>query len=127
LVVFYPKTAVPLAVPLCCFKVSLIIDPTNKELMSKQQYRSEMGIMADILGVTMDGGIQGVIVSAISRRANLSHYAVLDKCQKLIDAGLVDSMKDNRNRLFMITEKGIRFFQEFQRFQSLVQSMNLRY
>ncbi|MGQ0638198.1 MAG: winged helix-turn-helix domain-containing protein [Nitrososphaerota archaeon] len=95
--------------------------------MSKQQYRSEMGIMADILGVTMDGGTQGVIVSAISRRANLSHYAVLDKCQKLIDAGLVDSMKDSRNRLFVITEKGIKFFQEFQRFQSLVQSMNLRY
>lgn len=86
-----------------------------------------MGIIADILGVTMDGGLQGVIVSAISRRANLSHYAVLEKCQKLIDAGLVQSMKDNRNRLFVITEKGIRFFQEFQKFQSLVQSMNLRY
>ena len=86
-----------------------------------------MGIIADILGVTMDGGTQGVIVSAISRRANLSHYAVLDKCQKLIEAGLVDSMKDNRNRLFMITEKGIKFFQEFQKFQNLVQSMNLRY
>jgi len=95
--------------------------------MSKQQYRSEMGIISDILGVTMDGGTQGVIVSAISRRANLSHYAVLEKCQKLIDAGLVESMKDNRNRLFMITEKGIRFFQEFQRFQSIVQMMNLRY
>lgn len=95
--------------------------------MSKQQYRSEMGIIADILGVTMDGGMQGVIVSAISRRANLSHYAVLEKCQKLIDAGLVQSMKDNRNRLFVITEKGIRFFQEFQRFQTIVQSMNLRY
>ena len=86
-----------------------------------------MGIIADILGVTMDGGTQGVIVSAISRRANLSHYAVLDKCQKLIDAGLVDSMKDNRNRLFVITEKGIKFFQEFQKFQILVQTMNLRY
>jgi predicted transcriptional regulator len=95
--------------------------------MSKQQYRSEMGIISDILGVTMDGGTQGVIVSAISRRANLSHYAVLEKCQKLIDAGLVESMKDNRNRLFVITEKGIRFFQEFQRFQSIVQMMNLRY
>jgi len=86
-----------------------------------------MGIIADILGVTMDGGMQGVIVSAISRRANLSHYAVLEKCQKLIDAELVQSIKDNRNRLFIITEKGIRFFQEFQKFQSLVQSMNLRY
>ena len=95
--------------------------------MSKQQYRSEMGIIADILGVTMDGGTQGVIVSAISRRANLSHYAVLDKCQKLIEAGLVDSMKDYRNRLFIITEKGIKFFQEFQKFQGLVESMNLRY
>ena len=86
-----------------------------------------MGIIADILGVTMDGGTQGVIVSAISRRANLSHYAVLDKCQKLIEAGLVDSMKDNRNRLFVITETGIKFFQEFQKFQTLVQAMNLRY
>jgi predicted transcriptional regulator len=95
--------------------------------MSKQQYRSEMGIIADILGVTMDGGTQGVIVSAISRRANLSHYAVLEKCQKLIDAGLVNSMKDDRNRLFVITEKGIRFFHEFQRFQDIVQTMNLRY
>ena len=98
-----------------------------RESMSKQQYRSEMGIIADILGVAMDGGTQGVIVSAISRRANLSHYAVLEKCQKLIDAGLVESMKDNRNRLFVITEKGIRFFQEFQRFQTIVQTLNLRY
>lgn len=86
-----------------------------------------MGIIADILGVTMDGGIQGVIISAISRRANLSHYAVLEKCQKLIDAGLVESIKDDRNRLFKITEKGIRFFQEFQRFQGVVQGLNLRY
>ena len=95
--------------------------------MSKQQYRSEMGIMGDILDVTMDGGREGVIVSAISRRANLSHYAVLDKCGKLVTAGLVDSVKNERNRLFMITEKGLEFFQEFRRFQDLVESMNLRY
>src|SRR5207249_10679736 len=89
--------------------------PVLQAGMSKQQYRSEMGIIADILVVTMDGGSQGVIVSAISRRANLSHHAVLEKCQKRIDAGLVESMKAERNRLFKITEKGIRFFQEFQR------------
>ena len=95
--------------------------------MSKQQYRSEMGIMGDILDVTMDGGREGVIISAISRKANLSHYAVLDKCEKLVTAGLVDSVKNERNRLFMITEKGLEFFQEFRRFQDLVESMNLRY
>ena len=95
--------------------------------MSKQQYRSEMGIMGDILDVTMQGGRNGVIVSAISRKANLSHYAVLDKCEKLVDAGLVETTKNDRNRLYMITEKGLKFVQEFQRFQSLVESMNLRY
>lgn len=83
--------------------------------------------MGDILGVTMDGGRSGVIVSAISRKANLSHYAVLDKCEKLVTAGLVESIKTDRNRVYLMTEKGVRFFQEFQRFQSLVESMNLRY
>ena len=95
--------------------------------MSKQQYRSEMGIMGDILDVTTSGGREGVIISAISRKANLSHYAVLDKCQKLIDAGLVNSVKNERNRTYMVTEKGPQFVQEFQKFQSLLESMNLRY
>ena len=86
-----------------------------------------MGIMGDILDVTADGGRDGIIVSAISRKANLSHYAVLDKCEKLVEAGLVESVKNDRNRVFQITEKGLGFFQEFKRFQNLVESMNLRY
>ncbi len=86
-----------------------------------------MGIMGDILGVTAEGGRNGVIVSAISRRANLSHYAVLNKCEKLIEAGLVEYKKNEKNRIFLITEKGLQFFQEFKRFQSLMDSMSLRY
>ncbi len=86
-----------------------------------------MAIIGDILDVTMQGGSKGVIVSNISRKANLSYYAVLDKCERLISAGLVESTKNDRNRIFRITEKGLEFFQEFRRFQSLVESMNLRY
>ena len=74
-----------------------------------------MGIMGDILDVTMEGGRSGVIVSAISRKANLSHYAVLDKCEKLVSAGLVESVKNDRNRVYLITEKGLQFFQEFKK------------
>jgi predicted transcriptional regulator len=86
-----------------------------------------MGIIGDILDVTIQGGRKGVIISTISRKANLSYYAVLDKCERLISAGLVESTKNDRNRVFMITEKGMNFFQEFRRFESLVKSMNLRY
>jgi predicted transcriptional regulator len=95
--------------------------------MSKQQYRSEMGIMGDILDVAMEGGRQGTIVSAISRRANLSHYAVIEKCEKLSSEGLVESVRTDKNRLYTITEKGLQFVQEFRRFQSVLDSMNLRY
>jgi predicted transcriptional regulator len=95
--------------------------------MSKQQYRSEMGIMGDILDVAMEGGRQGTIVSAISRRANLSHYAVIEKCEKLSSAGLVESVRTDKNRLYTITEKGLQFVQEFRRFQTVLDSMNLRY
>ena len=118
---------VPLGFPLWRFKMFLINTPILYYDMSKQQYRSEMGIMGDILDVTMDGGQRGVIVSAISRKANLSHYAVLDKCEKLINAGLMQSERSDRNRLFKITEKGLDFIQEFQKFQNLIESMNLRY
>ena len=124
---FEVKKGVPLCVPLWRFRMFLIKLMILYHTMSKQQYRSEMGIMGDILDVTMDGGQRGVIVSAISRKANLSHYAVLDKCEKLINAGLMESARTDRNRLFMITEKGLGFIQEFQRFQSLIESMNLRY
>ena len=124
---FYSKIPVPLCVPPWCFKMFLIKLGFLYYTMSKQQYRSEMGIMGDILDVTLNGGQQGVIVSAISRRANLSHYAVLDKCEKLIEAGLVETKRDDRNRKFSITQKGLEFFQEFKTFRDLLESMNLRY
>ena len=99
----------------------------TSKIMSKQQYRSEMGIISEILGVTMDSGRHGAIISSIARRANLSHYAVVEKCQKLIAAGLVESTNSNRNLTFVVTEKGIHFFQELQKFIEIVQSIKIRY
>ncbi|MGI0087594.1 MAG: hypothetical protein ACREBI_06500 [Nitrosotalea sp.] len=42
--------------------------------MSKHQYRSELGIISDVLSVIIDCGRHGAIISSISRKANLSHY-----------------------------------------------------
>jgi predicted transcriptional regulator len=95
--------------------------------MSKQQYRADLGIISEILSVTMDCGRQGAIISSIARRANLSHYAVIEKCQKLIDAGLVESTNNNRNHTFIITEKGVQFFQQLQKFLETVQEVKIRY
>lgn len=96
-------------------------------VMSKQPYRSEMGIISDILRVAMDCGRQGAAISSIARMANLSHYTAIEKCQKLVDFGLMESRSDKRSRTYTITEKGILFFQEIQKFIEVIQAVKIRY
>jgi len=86
-----------------------------------------MGILSDILTVTREEGQNGIIISAISRKANLSHYAAVDKCNKLIEAELMKKTTDEKNRLFILTEKGRSFFEELERFQNLMKSLKLKY
>lgn len=95
--------------------------------MSKQPYRSELGMIADILQVAMDYGRQGAIITTITRKANLSHYAATDKCQKMMDFGLLESRQDRKSNFFAITEKGIRFYEELQKFTDTVQAIKIRY
>ncbi len=103
------------------------INMSARKLISKQQYRTSMGILTEILQAIIDGGIGGVIVSEISRRANLSHNATVVSCQKLINACLIKSERKGRSSIFVVTSKGLEFFQEFRRFQEIVQEMNFRY
>jgi predicted transcriptional regulator len=94
--------------------------------MSKQQYRAEIGIISDILQATTEHGNQGIGISSIARVANLSHYTAVEKCEKLISFGLMESRKDKRNHFFTITEKGILFFRELQRFEEYIQALKIR-
>ena len=75
----------------------------------------------------MDCGIQGAIISSIARRANLSHYTAMEKCQKLIDFGLMESRTDKKSRSFVVTEKGIQFYHEMQKFLEIAQEIKIRY
>lgn len=95
--------------------------------MSKQQYKSEMGIISDILRVTIDCGRQGEIISSIARKANLSHYTAIEKCQKMVGFGLMESVISKRTHSFYITEKGIQFFHEMEKFIEIIQAIKIRY
>ena len=75
----------------------------------------------------MNAGLEGILISEISRCANLSHRSVTANCQKLTDADMIRSVKNGRTRVYIITEKGIRFFREFQKFQDTVSELKIRY
>ncbi|MHB8546371.1 MAG: winged helix-turn-helix domain-containing protein [Nitrosotalea sp.] len=95
--------------------------------MSRQPYRSEMGMISDVLQVAKECGREGTIITTIARRANLSHYAATDKCHKLIGFGLMEARSDKRSNFFIITEKGIQFYEELQRFTETMQEIRVRY
>lgn len=96
-------------------------------MTAKQQYRSEIGIMRDILGIIVESGRDGAIISAISRMANVSYNSVNGKCQKLVEANLIESVKDGRVCTFFITEQGVAFFEQLCRFTDMMRAANIRY
>jgi len=93
----------------------------------KTSYRTQIHSLGDVLEVIKDGGREGVIVSVIGRKSNLSHYPVLKRCDILKSAGLIEHVLKNQNKTFIITEKGLSFIQEYREFQTLVESLKLRY
>lgn len=95
--------------------------------MTRNQYRSDLGIISDILSVTMDGGSRGTMISLISRKANLSNDVIITKCERLTNAGLIESKHHERNHIFIITEKGREFFQQLQQFIELIREIKVRY
>lgn len=92
-----------------------------------RQYRSSLGITWDILQACIDAGVKGIPVFRISQKANISHGVVVENCQRLTDAGMIETNKINRKYIFRITEKGIKFFHELQKFQDLAREINIRY
>ncbi len=107
-------------------KTEMSFDMSSRKPALKQQYRTSLGILSDILQIIIDAGMEGVMVSEISRKANLSYTTTVENCEKLTNACLMKSTRKGRNYIFAITPEGIEFFREFKRFQEITQEMNLR-
>src|SRR5579872_5367042 len=93
----------------------------------KHQYRTSLGITWDILQACMETGVDGISVFKISQKANLSHSAVVDNCQKLTSVGIIKTNRIKRKYIFVITEKGIKLFYELEKFQNIAKEINIRY
>ena len=92
-----------------------------------KERRTSSRSFGDILESIKESGRDGLILSIISRKANLAYNITTDKCEKLISAGLIEEKILDRKKTYVITEKGLEFFQEYEKFQSLVEPLNLRY
>ena len=90
---------------------------------TQSKNRSELTQITNILEILSESG--GKVSSGISREANLSYDVLVDKLTKLHNAGMV-VFKEEEKRLVKITESGIIFLRETNKFKLFVEQMGLK-
>lgn len=96
---------------------------------TKYKYRDRIRIIYDILECIRNNS--NAQISLISRHSNLSHYAVVEKAEQLVKAGLISIRlgegKFNKMevKLFNITEAGQKFHNQLEQIYSQLEKQGI--
>jgi len=92
------------------------------------QYRTQGKIIADILttarDMNQDG--QGVGITTLLRRGNVSYTRMTKLIVDLVGAGLLLEETLEKNSKYKISDKGMTFLQQYVQFEEFAQSYGLR-
>lgn len=88
-------------------------------------YRNGMQIVGDVLRVTNDFGIEGVNITLLLRKANLSYNRLAKISKQLMSAGLLEEKAEEGKRVYLITDKGKEYLRTYEQFESLASSFGL--
>jgi predicted transcriptional regulator len=92
------------------------------------QYRTQGKIIADILATARDMNTdgQGVGITTLLRRGNVSYTRMTKLIVDLVGAGLLLEETMERNSKYRISDKGMMFLQQYMQFEDFAQSYGLR-
>jgi predicted transcriptional regulator len=88
-------------------------------------YRTSMQIVSDLLTVTEQSGINGINVTSLLTKANLSHSRLGKFLNNLTGAGLINRIEFDGKNVFVITSKGRQYLESYKNFQNLADSFGL--
>ena len=89
------------------------------------KYRTNMQIMTQVLDKMQDAGTQGLIISRLTQKANLSHDRLISLTENLMGSGLITRFEYDGRNTYVITEKGLMFLSEYQKFYDFASSYGL--
>ena len=92
------------------------------------QYRTQVRIIADVLSTARDMNTEGngVGITALLRRGNMSYGRMSKLLSELVGSGLLTELNRDRISKYMISEKGIQFLTVYRSFEDFAQSFGLR-
>lgn len=80
--------------------------------------RDRLRIIADILGTAMNGGLK----TQIMYKANLSFAQLNEYLPFLLEVNFIASIRQSETKIYRVTPKGIRFFQNYAKIEDLLKT-----
>ena len=104
--------------------------PTNENIRNGGEsqltpYRSSLQIMTQVLESTQYAGQEGIPITSLIRQSNISHSRLTSLTKNLISSGLINKIEYDGKNTFVITEKGILFLEEYEKFNNFANSFGL--
>ena len=88
-------------------------------------YRNSMQIMSEVLENVVSAGTEGIVITHIIQKSNLSHPRLQKLIQNLTGSELINKIECNGKFTFVITEKGRLFLEEYRKFSDFAGSFGL--
>ena len=88
-------------------------------------YRDSSQIVADLLTTTEQFGQEGIKITHLLRKANLSHSRLTKFVENLTWAGLINKIEYDGKSTFVITPKGRQYLESYQKFSDFAESFGL--
>ena len=88
-------------------------------------YRNSSQIVADLLTTTKQYGQEGIKITHLLRKANLSHLRLAKFVENLTGAGLNNRIEYDGKNTFVITPKGRQYLESYEKFLDFSESFGL--
>jgi len=88
-------------------------------------YRNSTQIVADLLTTTEQYGQEGIKITRLLTKANLSHSRVAKFVENLTGAGLMNKIEYDGKNTFVITPKGRQYLESYEKFSNIATSFGL--
>ena len=88
-------------------------------------YRNTIQIMSDVLENVDYAGSEGLQITNLIQKANVSHSRLQKLIENLTGSGLINKIEFDKKYTFVITEKGRLFLEEYKKFSDFAGSFGL--
>tara|TARA_Y100000590_G_scaffold181343_1_gene206709 strand:+ start:2432 stop:2710 length:279 start_codon:yes stop_codon:yes gene_type:complete len=88
-------------------------------------YRNTIQIMSDVLENVDYAGSEGLQITNLIQKANVSHSRLQKLIENLTGSGLINKIEYDTKSTFVITEKGRLFLEEYKKFSDFAGSFGL--